>query len=138
MNIQRTLVGAQVLAMLAFWVPLTGGRGMHGLAGVAAPPHPAAAAQPAALPDSQAGRCVAAWLDLISDPAPQRVEAFESTYRSPKRLAEVQMEERIRRAREVGDRLGRLTLKEVMSIAPDAIDTLVTNERGEVIELEFL
>ncbi len=138
MTISRTFFRTRPLVALALWVPLAGGREVHGLTGVPAPPPAAALAQPAALPDSQAGRCVAAFLDLIRDPEPPRVEAFESRYRSPKRLGEIPMVERIRRVREVRDRVGQLTLLEVTAVAPDAIGIVVTSDRGDAIEMEFL
>ena len=51
------------------------------------------------LPETAAGRCVAAFLEMIADPTPERITAFETAHRSPKRLQESPMEERIRRAR---------------------------------------
>lgn len=91
-----------------------------------------------ALPDTNQGRCVRAFLDMIADPTPLRVEAFESKHRSAKRLSEVPMDERVRRAREVRDRMGKLTLTEVSSIAEDAVTIVTTNERGDAVELQFL
>lgn len=91
-----------------------------------------------ALPDTNQGRCVRAFLDMIADPTPPRIEAFELKHRSAKRLSEVPMDERVRRAREIRDRMGKLTLTEVSSADDDAVTIVTTNERGDAVELQFL
>jgi retinol-binding protein 3 len=90
------------------------------------------------LPDTDAGRCVTAFLEMFADPTPERVTAFETQYRSPKRLAETGMDERIARSRSLHDDLGRLTLREVLSVAPDSISIAADSDRGRSLKVEFL
>jgi retinol-binding protein 3 len=89
------------------------------------------------LPDSDAGRCVSAFLEMISDPTPERIQAFETKYRSPKRLKETGMDERLARSQSVHEDLGKLTLQEVLSVAAGSIAVSAKNDRGRSIRLEF-
>jgi hypothetical protein len=89
------------------------------------------------LPDTAAGRCVAAFLEMLANPTPERVTAFETAYRSPKRLKETPMEDRIHRARDLHEQLGKLTLHEVVNVGTGAISVIADNELGDSIPLDF-
>jgi hypothetical protein len=89
------------------------------------------------LPDTAAGRCVTAFLELMGDPTPERITAFETAYRAPKRLQETPMDERISRARNISAQLGKLTLREVVSVSDNVISIIAASERGDSIPLDF-
>ena len=80
---------------------------------------------------------MAAFLEMIADPTPGRITAFETAYRSPKRLKETPMDERISRARDLRERMGKLTLREVVSVGDSAISITADNERGDSLGLDF-
>ena len=90
------------------------------------------------LPDTDAGRCVTAFLDMIADPTPERIRVFETQYRSPKRLKETGMDERVARSQNVRDQMGKLTLREVSSVAADTISIVADNDRGGSATLDFM
>ncbi len=92
--------------------------------------------EPAALPDTPAGACVRAFFDMIAEPTDENVRRFESEHRSPRRLAERSMESRVSRAAELRARLGKLSLKEVISVDPNAI-VVVANGKDGPVRLEF-
>lgn len=89
------------------------------------------------LPETAAGRCVAAYLEVMADPTPERITAFETAYRSPKRLKETPMEERISRTRDLRERMGKLTLRDVVSVGDSTISIVADSERGDSIDLDF-
>jgi hypothetical protein len=89
------------------------------------------------LPEAAAGRCVTEFFAMLADPTPERITAFETTYRSPKRLKETPMDERIKRAIELRERMGKLTLREVVSVGDSTISISADNDRGDSIGLEF-
>jgi hypothetical protein len=111
------------------------------LALVAQPPSKGQTTQAAGaapmLPDTVAGRCVTAFLEALADPTPEHVTAFETAYRSPKRLQEMAMKDRISRARDLRERVGKLTLRKVVSVSDADILITADNEAGEAISLEF-
>lgn len=89
------------------------------------------------LPETAAGRCVAAFLEMLADPTPERITAFETTHGSAKRLQDATMDERIRRARGLHQRVGKLTLREVVSVDDPAISIIADSEHGDRITLDF-
>ena len=89
------------------------------------------------LPETTAGRCVAAFLEMLADPAPERITAFETAYRAPRRLKETPMDERISRARGLHEQPGKLTLREVVSASDSVISITAANERGDSISVDF-
>ena len=89
------------------------------------------------LPETTAGRCVTAFLEMMADPTPERVTAFETAYRSPKRLKERPIEERISRARNIREQLGKLTLREVVSVSDSVISITADTDRGDSIGIDF-
>ena len=90
------------------------------------------------LPDTEAGRCVTAFLEMIADPTQERVEAFETQYRSPKARNETALDERISRAKRVRDDLGSLTLRDVLSVSENSISIAVDSDRGRSLIMEFV
>lgn len=114
------------------------------LLALAAQPAPAPAApamqdtgpQPR-LPETAAGRCVTQFLEVVADPTPERVTAFETAYRAPQRLEETPMEERISRARELHRQMGKLTLRAVVSVSESVISITADDKHGNPITLDF-
>jgi retinol-binding protein 3 len=108
---------------------------------LAAPASVAPAAQDAGsglkLPENEAGRCVTAFLEMLADPTPERVTAFENAHRSPNRMTAVPMPDRINLARQIRDDLGKLTLHDVVSVDENAISITADGGRGRLISVDF-
>lgn len=124
--IQRLLLSAVVGAtLLVAWPPDASGFALQ------------SDAQARSLPDTDAGRCAAAFFELLAGPTPERIRAFETAHRSPKRLKETPMEERIRRAQSIREHMGTLTFKEVLRVGESSITILADSDQGILVQLVF-
>ena len=103
----------------------------------AAPRNPASDLKPT-LPDTDAGRCVTAFLEMVADPTPERVQAFETQYRSIKGQNEIALNERISRARRLRDDMGALTMCDVLGSSENSISISFNTDRGRSLIMEFV
>jgi hypothetical protein len=92
----------------------------------------------AALPDTAAGRCAAAFIATVNDPTPKTVESFEHAWASKARMAARTIPDRVQGLSELHAEWGRLTVKEVQAGSTDApLKVTAASENAGPIELEF-
>lgn len=89
------------------------------------------------LPDTEAGRCAGAWLAMLRAGTPDAARAFETTYRSAKRLEERSVEDRVARLSGLVREFGRLTIREVADSADRRL-VLVGETGNGPATLEFV
>jgi hypothetical protein len=90
------------------------------------------------LPETNAGRCVTAFIDMLADATPQHIRAFEMQYRSAKRLAEIGPDDRVVRGQNVAERLGKVTLRDVLSVSTGSIAIAADSDHAGPVTLEFI
>lgn len=103
---------------------------------VAVPP-PEDAGSGAKLPETAHGRCVTEFLEMLANPTPVRITAFEMAHRSPKRLSARPMADRITQAREISAGVGKLKLREVVGVSESTISIIADSDRGAAFDVVF-
>ncbi len=98
---------------------------------------PAGEAAAPALPDSPAGRCVAAYIAAFNSADPQRLRAFFAEYTAPAMLEVTSVEQRVERTRGLQQELQGLELRRVVEAGEGAVTVLLKSRAGEWVEFAF-
>jgi retinol-binding protein 3 len=86
--------------------------------------------KPAALPDTPAGRCAAAFFEMFNSGDDDRVRGFEKRYRAASALAKRPIADRIGQVKIMHDDLGNLTPLQVVSAATTDIAILARSSHN--------
>jgi CubicO group peptidase (beta-lactamase class C family) len=89
------------------------------------------------LPETPAGRLVAAYLKAFNSGNEQVYREFITNYFAKSALGQVPMEERLRRFREIQSRLGGYELQRLLKEETGSIQVLAKTKQGELVELIF-
>ncbi len=102
----------------------------------------AAASGGAALPSgveipAGARRCVEAFLAMLNDPTPARVEAFENEFGSAERRTRMANADRAKMLAAAREQRGEVAFVKALSAGPGAVAITVSATRDEALNLEF-
>lgn len=104
-----------------------------GIAALAAPAGPGAG-----LPDSEAGHCAYAYLEVFNTGDDAAVKGYFESCFSPQALAQRPMEQRVALTRQFRTEAGMLELRKVVESGPERLVLLVHSQQGEWLELTFM
>ncbi|MFO0829275.1 MAG: S41 family peptidase [Phycisphaerales bacterium] len=90
------------------------------------------------LPDTPQGRCAADWFKVVASGAPEDVRRFETTYRSPARLAETSVDVRVGRLAALRQEFGAFSLTDVRSASAARIDLAAKSTAKGDVTLAFV
>jgi hypothetical protein len=88
-------------------------------------------------PDTPAGRAARAYFAMLADGSEGAIRGFETAYRTASALAQVPLEERVRRGQDLRFRLGDVTPIALLPAPPNHLRVTAESSKSGAFELEF-
>jgi len=89
------------------------------------------------LPDTTPGKCARAFFDMLNNPTPEVVAAFEKTWASKQRASSRSIDERVQSLVQMKQEHGSYTITSILSASDDSIVISVDGANGQAAEMEF-